>query len=81
VREEMVENDPGFFEEGREMAAAGWRGDAGAWASDDASRVLLIRHEGAPGEWGVPGGGHEPGESFVETGSGRFGRRRVWRAK
>ncbi len=67
VREETVQNEPEFFEEGREMAAAGWRGDAGAWVSDEAGRVLLIRHEDAEGAWGVPGGGHEPSEAFPET--------------
>jgi ADP-ribose pyrophosphatase YjhB (NUDIX family) len=67
VREETVENDRPFFESGREMAASGWRGDAGAWVSDDAGRVLLIRHEDADGAWGVPGGSHKPGESFRET--------------
>jgi len=33
----------------------------------DDSRVLLIRHEGAPERWGHPGGGHEPGERIEAT--------------
>ena len=67
VREETVENDPEFFEHGRELAEEGWRGDAGAWVTDDEGRALLIRHADAPEKWGVPGGGHEPGETHAET--------------
>lgn len=67
VSEETVENDPAFFEQGRELAETGWRGDAGAWITDDEQRVLLIRHADAPNRWGIPGGGHIPGESHAET--------------
>ena len=66
VHETRVENDPERFRSGVEMAREGWRGDAGAWVEDADGRVLLIRHEAADG-WGLPGGGHEPGESFAET--------------
>lgn len=67
VETETVTNDPDYFEHGRRLAEEGWLGDAGAWVEDDSGRVLLIRHTGADGEWGTPGGGHEPGESFPET--------------
>lgn len=67
VYEETTENDLDFFEHGKEMAEEGWIGDAGAWITDDDPRVLLIRHEGAPTEWGTPGGGHQPGEPMEET--------------
>lgn len=67
VETDTVENDLEFFERGRDLAADGWRGDAGAWVEDPDGRVLLIRHEDADEEWGVPGGGHEPGERFEET--------------
>jgi ADP-ribose pyrophosphatase YjhB (NUDIX family) len=67
VHEEIVENNPDYFEQGKEMAEEGWIGDAGAWITDDANRVLLIRHENSPNEWGTPGGGHEPGETMEET--------------
>lgn len=67
VIEETVENDPEFFEQGRELAVTGWRGDAGAWITDDKQRVLLIRHAAAPNRWGIPGGGHAPNESHEET--------------
>jgi ADP-ribose pyrophosphatase YjhB (NUDIX family) len=67
VSDETVENDLQFFEQGRELAAEGWRGDAGAWVEEEAGRALLIRHADAPDRWGVPGGGHEPGEHHAET--------------
>ncbi|MFC7137815.1 NUDIX hydrolase [Halobaculum litoreum] len=67
VHEETVENNPDYFKQGEEMAEEGWIGDAGAWITDDADRVLLIRHEGSPNEWGIPGGGHKPGETMEET--------------
>lgn len=67
VAEETVENDPDFFERGREMAADGWRGDAGAFVIDAGDGALFIRHEGDPDARGLPGGGHEPGEAFAET--------------
>ena len=67
VFEETVENDPEFFEHGRKLVEEGWRGDAGAWVTDDEDRALLIRHADAPEKWGIPGGGHEPGETHAET--------------
>lgn len=67
VHEETVENEPEFFDHGKKMAQEGWIGDAGAWITAEENRVLLIRHEGSPNEWGTPGGGHEPGESMEET--------------
>jgi ADP-ribose pyrophosphatase YjhB (NUDIX family) len=67
VRAETVENDPEFFEHGRTLAEEGWRGDAGAWVTDGAEQVLLIRHADAPEAWTIPGGGHEPGETHAET--------------
>lgn len=67
VREEMVTNDPDFYAHGVEMVRDGWIGDAGAWVIDEANRALLIRHEAGPDRWGVPGGGHEPGETMAET--------------
>lgn len=35
--------------------------------TDTDGRALFIRHLDAPETWGVPGGGHEPGESHAET--------------
>ncbi|MBX0323904.1 NUDIX domain-containing protein [Halomicroarcula sp. F13] len=67
VRRDTVTNDPAFFERGEKLAEEGWLGDAGAWVTDDAGRVLLIRHRGAPETWGTPGGGHEPGEGLDDT--------------
>lgn len=67
VAEEVVENEPALFDAGREMAAEGWRGDAAAFVTDPERRLLLVRHADAPDAWGVPGGAHEPGESFAET--------------
>lgn len=68
VEEATATNDPEFFEHGRRLAEEGWLGDAGAWVEDEEGHVLLVRHAGAPERWGTPGGGHEPGESFAETG-------------
>ncbi|WP_266075315.1 NUDIX hydrolase [Haladaptatus caseinilyticus] len=67
VCETTVENDPEFFAHGRELAEDGWLGDAGAFVTDGDGRALFIRHPNAPETWGVPGGGHEPGESHTET--------------
>lgn len=67
VEEGTVTNDPEFFEHGRQLAEEGWLGDDGAWIEDEDERILLVRHAGAPEQWGTPGGGHEPGESFAET--------------
>jgi len=67
IHEETVENDPEFFDQGKEMAEEGWIGDAGAWVTAGEGRVLMIRHKGEADEWGIPGGGHEPGETIEET--------------
>ncbi|KZN26434.1 NUDIX domain-containing protein [Haladaptatus sp. R4] len=67
VHDERVENDPDYFQHGREKAEDGWLGSAGVWVSDADDRVVLIRHPKAPDAWGVPGGGHEPDETLSET--------------
>lgn len=64
---ETVENDPALFAHGQEFFEAGGRGGAGARVTDDEGRVLLIRHPRDPDQWVLPGGGHEPGETFAET--------------
>ncbi len=66
-------NDPEFFEDGVEMFESGVRGAAGARVVDDDGRLLLIRDDRDPETWVLPGGGHEPGESFPET-----AQREVW---
>lgn len=60
-------NDPDFFERGVDMFESGARGAAGARVTDDEDRVLLIRDDRDPETWVLPGGGHEPGETFPET--------------
>ncbi|WP_158057808.1 NUDIX hydrolase [Halorussus halophilus] len=66
--ERTVENDPEYFEHGRELAQRGWRGDACTWVrSDDGSDRLFIRHPEAPKKWGIPGGTHQGDESFEDT--------------
>jgi 8-oxo-dGTP pyrophosphatase MutT (NUDIX family) len=77
-------NDPEFFQHGVKYFEAGHRGAAGARVvdggpscrqpcTDDEGRILLIREARAPGTWVLPGGGHEPGETFAET-----AKREVW---
>ncbi len=66
-------NDPEFFEAGVEFFEDGHRGAAGARVVDADRRILLIREARAPDTWVLPGGGHEPGETFAET-----ARREVW---
>jgi len=66
-------NEPAFFEDGVELFESGVRGAAGARVTDAEGRVLLIRQARAPETWVLPGGGHEPGESLVETAT-----REVW---
>lgn len=66
-------NDTDFFDRGVELFEAGHRGGAGARVTDDDGRLLFIRQPRSPGTWVMPGGGHEPGESFPET-----ARREVW---
>lgn len=68
-----VVNDREFFEHGIDIFDAGVRGGAGAWVYDEDGRVLLMRDPRIPDRWALPGGGHEPGESFVETAA-----REVW---
>ena len=60
-------NDPEFFDGGVEMFERGQRGAAGARVTDDDGRVLLLRDDRDPETWVLPGGGHEPGETFPET--------------
>ena len=67
VSTETVENDPEFFEEGREGFERGMRGGAGVRATDDAGRVLCIREAREPDRWVLPAGGHEPGEDVQTT--------------
>lgn len=67
IRHTETVDGPDRFEGAVAMASDGWRGDAGVLPRDDEGRYLLIRHEKASGEWGVPGGGHEPGERMAET--------------
>ena len=60
-------NDPAFFEHGVEIFEVGHRGGAGARVTDDEGQLLFIREPRLPETWVMPGGGHEPGESFPET--------------
>lgn len=73
VRRVTKLNDPEFFEHGVEYVESGHRGAAGARVVDDDGRILLTREARAPETWILPGGGHEPGESFEET-----ARRELW---
>lgn len=66
-RTETVENDPGFFDHGRELFERGGRGGAGVRAMDEAERVLCVREARDPERWVLPAGGHEPGEDVRET--------------
>ena len=66
-------NDPDFFEQGVDLFESGVRGAAGARVADDDDRLLLIRDDRDPETWVLPGGGHEPGETFPETAE-----REVW---
>jgi len=61
-----VENDPAFFEHGREYIESGHVGAAGALIRREDAGVLLVYHSEAE-TWGTPGGGHEPGERLEET--------------
>lgn len=66
VTETDAANDPDFFQHGIDLIEEGFVGGAAAWIHDDEGRVLMIRFPDQP-EWGVPGGGHEPGETLAET--------------
>jgi len=65
-------NDPEFFEQSVDYFESGHRGAAGARVTHE-GRLLLVREARAPETWVLPGGGHEPGETFAET-----ARREVW---
>lgn len=67
------ENDPEFFEHGIDIFEEGVRGGAAVWVYDAEGRVLLMRDPRIPDRRTVPGGGHEPGESFPE-----MAEREVW---
>ena len=73
VRRVTACNDPEFFEHGVEYVESGHRGAAGARVTDSEGCILLTREARAPETWILPGGGHEPGESFEET-----ARRELW---
>lgn len=66
IETETVENAPDFFASGVDLFESGARGGAAALVSDTDGRVLLGYHTGE-NVWGIPGGGHEPGESFRKT--------------
>lgn len=66
VERRTVENDPDFFEHGREYIGSGHVGAAGALIRREDAGVLLIYHSES-GAWGVPGGSHEPSERLEET--------------
>jgi len=66
VEQLTVENDPSYFEHGREYIEAGHVGAAGAVIRRDDGCALLIYHSEEE-TWGPPGGGHEPGETLEET--------------
>jgi len=66
VERRTVENDPAFFDHGKEYIDGGHVGAAGALIRREDGRVLLIYH-GEAEAWGPPGGGHEPGETLEET--------------
>lgn len=66
VEQLTVENDPSYFEHGREYIEGGHVGAAGMVIHREDGRVLLIYHSEAE-TWGPPGGGHEPGETLEET--------------
>jgi 8-oxo-dGTP diphosphatase len=66
-------NDPDYFDHGVDIVEAGVHGGAGARVTNASGEVLLIRESRLPETWVLPGGGHEPGETFPET-----ARREVW---
>ena len=66
VRSETWQNQPSLYEYVERRFEADTLGGAGAWVTNDAGEVLLIRDEDRTG-WGDPGGKHEPGESLPET--------------
>jgi 8-oxo-dGTP diphosphatase len=65
VDHRTVENDPTRFEDGRAYIDSGHVGAAGALVESEQG-VLLVYHGGG-GQWGTPGGGHEPDETLAET--------------
>ncbi|WP_137283480.1 NUDIX domain-containing protein [Halorussus salinisoli] len=65
VVEKTWEHPPEAYRQVRQRFEAGTLGGGGTWITDDAGRVLLVRHEGESA-WSDPGGQQEPDES-IET--------------
>lgn len=77
VESQTVENESDFFEYGVELAERGWMGDAGGWITDDAGRVLLIRHESAQTSGRCPVAVTNPVRGSTTRSTERFERKRA----
>lgn len=64
--EDRWEFSPEDYERIVDRFEAGTVGGAGAWITNDAGEVLLVRREGYD-VWQEPSGKHEPGETLAET--------------